>query len=207
MKRSIIVVDNFYDDPQKVRDIAINSQYPTPTDNYTYPGKNSKTNFYTKEIHNKFEEILGRKLVASNPNGFFRLSLEKDKFKQDIHVDPVWQFGAVCYLNTPEQCIDEGGTSFWIHNSSGQDQLLDSDEKARMYGYTSKNSHWEKVVYGDGLDRKLWSRYFLCPMKYNRVVIFRSNLWHSHNYNFGKDISDGRLVQLFFFNPINFFDK
>ena len=73
-----------------------------------------------------------------------------------------------------------------------------------MYGYTSKNSHWEKVVYGDGLDRKLWSRYFVCPMKYNRVVIFRSNLWHSHNYNFGKDISDGRLVQLFFFNPINF---
>ena len=39
------------------------------------------------------------------------------------------------------------------------------------------------------------------PMKYNRIVIFRTDLWHSHNYNFGDNLENGRLVQLFFFNP------
>ena len=38
-------------------------------------------------------------------------------------------------------------------------------------------------------------------MKYNRIVIFRTDLWHSHNYNFGDNLENGRLVQLFFFNP------
>ena len=39
--------------------------------------------------------------------------------------------------------------------------------------------------------------YFLSPMKYNRIVIFRTDLWHSHNYNFGDSFENGRLVQLF----------
>jgi hypothetical protein len=52
------------------------------------------------------------------------------------------------------------------------------------------------------LDRSKWTRYFLSPMKYNRLVIFNARLWHSHNYNFGNSLENGRLVQLFFFNPI-----
>ena len=35
-------------------------------------------------------------------------------------------------------------------------------------------------------------------MKYNRIVIFRADLWHSHNYNFGDNLENGRIVQLFF---------
>ena len=41
----------------------------------------------------------------------------------------------------------------------------------------------------------------MCPMRYNRLVIFRTHLWHSHNVNFGDCMENGRLVQLFFFNP------
>jgi hypothetical protein len=46
-----------------------------------------------------------------------------------------------------------------------------------------------------------WTRYLISPKKYNRVILFRSNLWHSHNYNFGDTLQNGRLVQLFFSNP------
>jgi len=38
-------------------------------------------------------------------------------------------------------------------------------------------------------------------MKFNRIVIFRADMWHSHNYNFGDCLENGRIVQLFFFNP------
>ena len=201
MRRSIIVLDDFYSDPDRIRNIALNSTYPPPDSGYTYPGKNSEDNYYPLELHNKFESILNRKLTPAQPNGYFRLSLESDSYRQDVHVDPTWEFGAVCYLNTPEQVIDEGGTSFWIHNKTKMETCPQTDEEARYYGYSSGKEVWWTTVYGEGLDRSKWTRYLLSPMKYNRIVIFRANLWHSHNYNFGTNLQDGRLVQLFFFNP------
>ena len=95
MRRNIIVLDNFYKNPDEVRQVALNSPYPDPGDEYTYPGKNSDDNYYSKELHDRFEQILNRKLVPAPKNGYFRLSLESDSFKQDVHVDPSWEFGAV----------------------------------------------------------------------------------------------------------------
>jgi hypothetical protein len=201
MRRSIIIIDDFYSDPDKVRNIALNSSYPKPDDGYTYPGKNSKDVYYPDELHSRFEKILNKKLIPSNPNGYFRLSLETDEFRQDVHVDPVWEFGAVCYLNPPEQSIDEGGTSFWIHNKTKMESCPKTNDEAKIYGYSSEKEAWFTTVYGEGLDRTKWTRYLLSPMKYNRIVIFKSDLWHSHNYNFGNSLENGRLVQLFFFNP------
>jgi len=201
MKRSIIVLDDFYDNPDEVRQFALKLKYPIPEDTYTYPGKNSEGNYYTKEIHNKFEKILNQKLTPSEPNGYFRLSLESDNFKQDVHVDPIWTFGAVCYLNPPDQSIDEGGTSFWYHKETKLEKCPDDNEEANSYGFCNAGEAWWTTVYGEGQDRNKWVRYLLSPMKYNRMVIFRANLWHSHNYNFGTSLHNGRLVQLFFFNP------
>jgi hypothetical protein len=201
MKRNIIIIDDFYSNPDEIRQIALNLKYPNPPGEYTYPGKNSEGNYYPKEIHTKFETILNRKLIPAEPNGYFRLSLEQDNFKQDIHVDPVWEFGAVCYLNLPEQSIDEGGTSFWVHKKTKLEKCPDNNEEAKSYGFSNAREAWWTTVYGEGLDRNNWDRYLLSPMKYNRIVIFRTNLWHSHNYNFGNTLENGRLVQLFFFNP------
>ena len=140
MKRSIIIIDDFYSRPEEVRRIALNSPYPDPGSEYTYPGKNSDDNFYPDELHERFEQILNRKLVPAHKNGYFRLSLETDSFKQDVHVDPSWEFGAVCYLNTPDQCIDEGGTSFWIHNKTKSERCPQTDEQAKECGYSPARS-------------------------------------------------------------------
>tara|TARA_R100001460_G_scaffold60466_1_gene100513 strand:- start:164 stop:781 length:618 start_codon:yes stop_codon:yes gene_type:complete len=203
MRRNIIVLDDFYSNPNEIREFALNSSYPDPGDKYTYPGKNSRDNFYPDELHNRFEQILNRKLTPAEVNGYFRLSLETDSHKQDVHVDPSWEFGAVCYLNPPEQVVDEGGTSFWIHNKTKMETCPANDEQSKYHGYSSAKEAWWTTVYGEGLDRSKWTRYLLSPMKYNRIVIFRTNLWHSHNYNFGTNLQNGRLVQLFFFNPTN----
>ena len=136
MRRNIIVLDNFYKNPDEVRQVALNSPYPDPGSEYTYPGKNSDDNFYPDELHERFEQILNRKLVPAPKNGYFRLSLESDSFRQDVHVDPSWEFGAVCYLNKPEQCIDEGGTSFWIHNKTKMERCPQTNEQAKQYGYS-----------------------------------------------------------------------
>ena len=39
MKRSIIVIDDFYNKPDEVRKIALNSPYPEPYGGYTYRAK------------------------------------------------------------------------------------------------------------------------------------------------------------------------
>jgi hypothetical protein len=201
MNRNIIVIDDFHFNPDEVRQFALQSTYPEPVEGYTYPGRNSDESYYSQELHQKFESILNKSLTPANPNGYFRLSLETNTYRQDIHVDPVWEYGAVCYLNTPEQSIDEGGTSFWMHNKSKIDTCPTSDTEANVLGFSSAKEAWWTTVYGEGLDRSLWTRYFLSPMKYNRLVIFNANLFHSHNYNFGNTLENGRIVQLFFFNP------
>lgn len=201
MKRSIIIVDDFHPNPDEVRHTALTAEYPQPEDSYTYPGRNSHQNYYSPELHQAFETLLNRKLTPAPNNGYFRISLEKDSFKQDVHVDPNWEFGAVCYLNTPEQCIEEGGTSFWKHNKTGMEYCPRTPEMAKLWGYPHEKEAWWTTVYGEGLDRSKWTRYLLSPMKYNRMVVFRSDLWHSHSYNFGDCFENGRLVQLFFFNP------
>jgi hypothetical protein len=202
MKTNIIVIDDFHSNPDEVRQFALNQEYPEPYDEYTYPGKNTEVGYYPEELHQKFENILQSKLTPSKPNGYFRLSLETDTFRQDVHVDPCWEWGAVCYLNTPEQAIDEGGTSFWIHNKTQMEFCPTNQPEANHFGYSVPKEAWWTTIYGEGLDRSKWTRYFLSPMKYNRLVIFNTRLWHSHNYNFGTTLENGRLVQLFFFNPV-----
>lgn len=200
MKQNIIIVDNFYQHPDEIRNIALTKEYPEPEEEFTYPGKNSKGSFYSKELHEKFERVVNKKLDPADQNGYFRISLEKDTHKQDIHVDPSWDWGAVIYLTLPEHCVDEGGTSFWKHNTLGMEMCPKNDLQARHYGYPTYKEAWWTTIYGDGQDRSKWSQYFSSPMRYNRMVMLRTYLWHSHSYNFGKNLNNGRLVQLFFFN-------
>jgi hypothetical protein len=202
MKQNIIIVDDFYTNPQEVRDFALNQNYPEPEGGYTYPGRNSDGSYYNQEIHSKFEKLVNYKLNPADKNGYFRISLESDAHKQDVHVDPSWEWGAVIYLSDPKDCIDEGGTSFWRHNTLRMEMCPKTDEEAQFYGFPSYKEAWWTTVYGDGQDRSKWTRYFLCPMKYNRMVLFRTYLWHSHNFNFGTNLQNGRLVQLFFFQDL-----
>ena len=199
MRQNIIVIDDFYTDPDKVRNIALNLEYPEPKDGHTYPGRNSGEVFYPSEVHSRFEEILDQELIPPEQNGYFRISLEKDTHSQDIHVDPSWEWGAVIYLSDPKDCISEGGTSFWRHNTLKMEMCPKTDEESQHYGFSSYEEARGAIVYNDGQDRSKWTRYFLCPMRYNRLVMFRTYLWHSHNFNFGNTVENGRLVQLFFF--------
>ena len=71
MRRNIIVIDDFYSNPEEVRQIALNSSYPEPEDSYTYPGKNSQEKYYPESLHQRFELILNRKLTRHNPTDTF----------------------------------------------------------------------------------------------------------------------------------------
>ena len=200
MKTNIVIIDDFLDDPYEMRLNALNANYPEP-DSHTYPGKNSDKSYFSQEMLEKVQNRWGDYLMPAEGSscGFFRISLEKDMFEQNIHIDPGWDVGGVLYLNTPNQCRPESGTHFYYHNRLGIERVPATPEEGKYLGFTNFEEVRENVVYGDGLDKSLWTRYASSPMKYNRLVLFDPLLWHSHGDNFGDCLDNGRLVMLFFF--------
>lgn len=66
MKKSIILVDDFYKDPYAVRNYALSLDYKGPEYKTGYPGIESKplTNDELKPIINSFSQIIGKKTVS-----------------------------------------------------------------------------------------------------------------------------------------------
>lgn len=206
MRRSIIIIDDFHDNPQEVRDYAINATYSRDPEN-TYSGLNSKEFYYNDTIHKKFELLSGHKLKPSNPCGYFRYSWDtadqENSKLQKVHVDNGWEWGGVCYLSTPEQlqANPDSGTLLVRHKNLKIDTTPRTKEEAELFGYTHYDELRQSIIYGDGLDLDKWDVYARCNPKFNRLVLFRAWMYHSHFVNFGTpNPAESRLVQLFFFN-------
>jgi len=206
MRRSIIIVDDFHENPKEVRDYAIQAEY-NREESSTYPGVNSTTGFQEDLLKSKIESILQRPIKPSNPFGYFRYSWEtadeENSKLQKVHVDNGWEFGGVCYLSTPEQLKDnpDSGTLFARHKTLKTDATPRTKEEAELFGYSHYEELRQSIIYGDGLDLNKWDTYARVPPKFNRLILFRAWMYHSHHINFGpKDPAQSRLVQLFFFN-------
>lgn len=206
MRRSIIITDDFHEDPHLVRNYAISAEYKKE-ETSTYPGYNSTTGFQEDLLKSKIETILQRPIKPSNPFGYFRYSWEtadeENSKLQKVHVDNGWEFGGVCYLNTPEQLKDhqDAGTLFARHKILKTDATPRTKEEAELFGYNHYDELRQSIIYGDGLDLDKWDLYSKVPPKFNRLILFRAWMYHSHHINFGpKDPAQSRLVQLFFFN-------
>jgi len=206
MRRSIIIIDDFHENPKEVRDYAISATY-SKEENSTYPGFNTTTGFQEDLLKSKIESILQRPIKPSNPFGYFRYSWEtadeENSKLQKVHVDNGWEFGGVCYLSTPEQLKDNpnSGTLFARHKTLKTDATPRTAEEAELFGYSHYDELRQSIIYGDGLDLDKWDTYARVPPKFNRLILFRAWMYHSHHINFGpKDPAQSRLVQLFLFN-------
>ena len=206
MRRSIIILDDFHENPQEVRDYAISATYSKEEGN-TYPGINSTTGFQEDSLKSKIETILQRQIKPSNPFGYFRYSWDttdqENEKLQKVHVDNGWEWGGVCYLSTPEQlkANPNSGTLFARHKALKIDATPRTVEEAEIFCYSHYEELRQSIIYGDGLDLNKWDIYSRIIPKFNRLVLFRSWMYHSHFVNFGpQDPAQSRLVQLFFFN-------
>jgi len=206
MRRSIIILDDFHENPQEVRNYAISATY-TKEESSTYPGLNFTTGFQEDTLKSKIETLLQKPIKPSNPFGYFRYSWDtadqENEKLQKYHVDNGWEWGGVCYLSTPEQlkANPNSGTLFARHKALKIDATPRTAEEAEIFGYSHYNELRESIIYGDGLDENKWDSYARVLPKFNRLVLFRSWMYHSHHINFGpQDPAQSRLVQLFFFN-------
>lgn len=197
---NVIVIDNFYHDPQSVRKLALGADYKDVT-MLNYPGYQSQKTYSSDSLVQKFSCILGRRLNV-NPThhtfGKFRIMLKETGSQLKVHLDGLSDWTGVLYLNPAESC--EGGTAFYRHSATGLDGRADDHEVLKR-GYKSWADLERDIIEPDTLNAAAWDETMFVAMKFNRLVLFKGNeLFHCHTHSFGTNKFDGRMTQNFFFN-------
>jgi len=180
--KRLFVVDNFYNNPDEVRELALQQEYEQGSG--WYKGCRTYKNFLTPQVKNAFQDIMGvriREWESHGMNGKFQYCLPQDVLV--YHYD-AQTWAAVLYL-TPDAPVDTG-TSFYAHK---QTRLRNADEP-----------NADSCFSGGFLDGTKFELVDTVGNVYNRVVIFDARCFHAANRYFGQTINDSRLFQIFFFD-------
>ena len=191
----ILVIDDFYDDPESMRKKALEDSF---TDGGTYPGRDTDNDNFTPEMVAKFASIVGGPIRPAYHTGNFRLSVEGDSAIRHIHLDVGTYVANIC-LTRDEDC--EGGLALWKHKETGlEDILVNETMLVAKYGITGKQVEKE-IILEHGQDESKFEQTSLIPYRFNRLVIISGNQLHSPwPQGFGNSPENGRLTQHFFFS-------
>jgi hypothetical protein len=200
-RKNLIVVDNFYANPDAVRNFALNAEYEE-LGGRNWPGRDSLYEHGKEELTSMVSEIVGQKLITKpcNKCSYFRMTKEREYGVQDIHFDPnpglVW--AGVIYL-TPT-LHPTGGTKFWKHKQT-EWEFAPTQQQAIKHNI---QSHEDMVNFFniEGKDRNKWIETDNIAFKYNRLVMFNPLQFHSNGDWFGTTNENARLVQLLFFHGL-----
>ena len=209
-ERDVLVIDDFLDDPKGFRAHALRlcEREGQRRSQANFPGVQTPAQPCGVTMQ-RIAHALARPLKwDSTDNGAVRLSVASDDARADVHIDnPSLPhiFGGVLYLSPPEHC--RGGTCFYRHRATGWDRRLGEDA-LREGGYASYEDFQRRNL---PASRRLpfnewqrqrdttWELLFEIPMRFNRLVVFRSDFFHAISELFGDSAENGRLVQLFHF--------
>lgn len=209
-ERDLLVVDDFLPDPLAFRAqaLALCEQAATYQQGANFPGVQTPPQPCMAAMQ-RIADWLGQPLKWDSPDtGALRASLASDAARADVHVDSPTQphiYGGVLYLSLPEHC--QGGTSFYRHRATGWAGRPDAATlKASGYGsfLDFQKRHLppnRKQSFADWERQRdaTWEQLFEIPMRFNRLIVFRSDFFHAISGLFGDSLANGRLVQLFHF--------
>lgn len=191
-KRSVTVVDNFYNDPDFVRDYAINNLEYKPSG---YHKGHRSSCFLLNGTKEKLEEVMGRKITNWNhpnyANGVFQFCTAEDPIV--YHSDTQTYAGAV-YL-TPNPPL-RSGTSTYRSTVTGATRFDSSEMSTDRFKATFSVNGGELNFYDNSTLEVVDS----IANVYNRLVLWDGRAIHAGNGYFGTDINDSRFFQLFFFD-------
>jgi glycosyltransferase involved in cell wall biosynthesis len=180
--RRIFVVDNFYSNPDEIRNYAL-TQVEYEEDNRWYKGLRSKTTYRAKGTKESFEHIIGQKIIdfESCYNGVFQIMRSHDQ--QVYHYDSQ-RWAGMIYLSPNAPLIS--GTR--AHKSK-INATRHRDEPGADYAFQ-----------GDFYDSTKFDIADSVANIYNRLLIMDAGAFHSAGPYFGNDMMSGRLTHLFFFD-------
>lgn len=178
---SYIVVDNFYTNPDKVREFALTQQFQ---ENIKYYKGKRTAAFRFQGLKERFEQILNHTIInweVYGTNCCFQYCVKDDKTV--YHIDQQ-QYAGVLFL-TPDAPVTAGT------------QILRSNATKK----TTVTNEESAVVFKNGYyDSSAFELVDTIGNVYNRLVIFNSRMIHAAPTYFGDSLQNSRLFQLFFFD-------
>jgi hypothetical protein len=218
-KHKVIIIDDFYENPDEVYDITQNTSYTIDKSvifsagvaraDINYNLNNIKL-FLTELIQKEYNDIIN---IYSLP--FIVSIYKKDcvpKFEYThVHNDGS-DYAFILYLN--KETV-EGGTSLWRHKDTGLEALpstpsaklsyeeikyisevtgtLDMTEMREFNGKVLNKNH-KKDSFVDEQDD--WEMLHLAEMKYNRMVLYPGSYFHSMHVTRDMYNDDWRIAQI-----------
>jgi FkbM family methyltransferase len=187
-KQTSWIVDNFYENPDKVREFALNQEYEIGGIGRGYIGNRTHQQFLFPGLKEKFEIIMGKKIIKweeHGMNGRFQYCWAGQPLV--YHCDNQ-QWGGMLYL-TPDAPF-ECGTTLYAHKKT----------RARTYYDDGWDVSWKNVPGDPHLDGTPFEPVDVLGNVYNRLVIFDASCIHSASGYFGTVKENCRLWQMFFFD-------
>lgn len=181
----VIVVDNFYENPDEVRELALQQTF-NPDLRY-HKGQRTATKFIAQNTKAIFESLLGRKIINWTEhayNGIFQYCTSEDPL---VYHSDTQSYAAAVYLtpNAPIQC----GTSFFRSRKYPD---------IRKVHY--KDSNYDDVFENNYYDKTRFEMVDTIGNVYNRLAMWDARMIHAASEYFGTNKQDSRLFHLFFFD-------
>jgi hypothetical protein len=182
------IVDNFYENPDEVREFALDQEYVEGGFGRGFIGRRTEKQFLFPGLKERFEEIMGKTITKweeHGMNGRFQIAWSGEPLV--YHCDSQ-KWGGMLYLtpNAPYQC----GTTLYAHKQT----------RARTYYDEGWDVSWRDIPGDPHLDGTPFEPVDVLGNVYNRLVIFDASAIHSASQYFGTVKENSRLWQMFFFD-------
>jgi len=184
MNQKIFVIDNFIKSPLGYYDKIDLSGSVSRGSEGTPPTQSELEKRYPEEVvFDKISDALRSNIVI--------LQSTDNQLKEGINT-PICchlesDYIGVLYLSLPLSNWGEFGVKFYSHKETGLDSFP-TQEQIQKYNITNVGKTFSQ-------DLKNWKEYGSIPVKHNRMVLFRSNLWHSYGNGFGSDLNTSMLYK------------
>lgn len=200
MQSKLIVVDDFYADPDAVRHSALSSRFRS-AGRLNYPGWQSDKSLHSEALREVFAALVGTPIDVDADRytwGGFRLITEETGRHVKVHADTGVDWAGMVYL-TPDAPM-RAGTGFFRHREHGLSGPP-SDAEARAMGFADATAFERDVARRDMADLSRWELESSVGPVYNRLVLFRGcELYHAPLAGIGDDPQTARLTHNFFFD-------
>jgi len=191
--KNLLVVDDFYADPDLVRDYAINKLSYEPSG--YHKGRRSTDRFELNGTKEKLEEVLGRGIKNWHHDGYANCRFQYCTAEDPIvfHCDNQ-QFAGIVFLS-PDAPLTSGTATYQSRVTKARrfnfDEFGNETFNQTFKGYGSEINFYDGSSF-DMVDR--------VANVYNRLVIWDAQTIHAATQYYGSNINDSRFFQLFFFD-------
>lgn len=189
MKQQVYIIDDFYNNPDDVRENALNADYSVEGN---YPGMRSGPQ---ESIHSLYLKKFLEDNVLHTHISHWSLDDYNTAFQYTTKADHTWvhhdstTWAGVLYLS--KDPVPESGTTIYSRIDNGVYEHVDDA--------TDYNTDSDLIA-----NLSNWRQEISVENRYNRLILYKGALYHrSTNPGWGYGPHDGRLFQVFFFDTIS----